>query len=261
MVPVTTAAEVASANESKADRKARLKEEKASAKTAKAEMKAQEKADKANAKEQGKAEKADAKAAGKDGKKADKKAITDDSVNAKWERYNQLRANVHRRRVAYVVAIILGIAVFLATAWDITFNASEFQWYLLPLFAAIILWEIILLFSRRRHLQEVRELEAMQRTYLECENCNSVFQFGELRLKRRQRVGFSCPVCSEDSALPAPDAIPVERVLPEANVVENSYACGNCQEQIVVGTFGARPRESRFQACPSCGLAGQISMA
>lgn len=251
--------------ESKQERKARLKEEKAAAKLAKAEAKAQAKADKKAAKLAAKEAKAQAKADKKAGKPA-KAAETAPAKASKdfgeqWERYNQLRGNVRRRRALYVIIILLAIGVFLGTAWDIVYNASEFKLYFFGAYGLLFLWGLLLLFSRKRHLQEVRELEAMHRTYLECEACNSVFQFGELRLHDRKSVGFSCPVCSEESALPGTSAIPVERVLPEAGVLETSYACGNCNEQIVLGTFGATPRETRFRACPSCGISGQVGLA
>ena len=269
------------AEETKAERKARVAQEKADAKAAKqaekvaaVEAKAQEKAAKAQAKADAKKAKADAKAAKKAAKRGEappaeaaaveptsKEAAKQRKLAERWERYNQLRANVRRRRMAYGLAIFFGIVVFLATAWDIVFNESAYKWFLLPVFVALIVWELILLFSRRRHLQEVAELAAMSRTYLECENCKTVFQFGELRFGERRRVGFGCPVCSEESALPGPDSTPVERVLPEATVVEAAYRCGNCDEQIVVGTFGATPRESIFRACPHCGLPGQVAVA
>lgn len=246
----------ANPNETKAERKARLQEEKAAAKRAKQEAKlarAEAKAAAKEAKAQGKAAVASTR--------TDAAVAEEDRLGAKMERYRELRANVRRRRVAYGVIITLAILTFLGTAADIVFNDSDFQWYLLPVYVVLIVWGVVLLFSRRRHLQEVMELEAMHRTYLECERCNSVFQFGELRFGDRKRVGFSCPVCGEDSALPTPGAAPVERILPEANVIETTYACGNCSEQIVVGTFGMTPRESRFRACPSCGMRGQVSLA
>lgn len=252
------------ATQANADAKAQAKAEKAAAKQAKAEAKAQAKADKLAAKEAKRADKAAAKAnkrAAKEQAKADTEAPAEEATfSEKWERYNQLRANVRRRRAGYVLIILLAIGVFLGTAWDIIYNSSDFKLYFFIAYGVLFLWGIIMLFSRRRHLQEVMELEAMQRTYLECEQCNSVFQFGELRLKDRKKVGFSCPVCSEDSALPGADAIPVERVLPEAHVIESTYGCGNCNEQIVVGTFGASPRASRFQACPSCGVTGKVQL-
>lgn len=265
--------------ETKEDRKARMKEEKAAAKRAKqeaklakAEAKAAAKAPKpGETKAERKARKKSEKLAAKEAKAQGKAAVASDRTDAavaeegrlavKMERYRELRANVRRRRVAYGLIITLAIVTFLATAADIIFNDSAFQWYLLPVYVVLFLWGLLLLISRRRHLQEVAELEAMHRTYLECEKCNSVFQFGELRFGDRKRVGFSCPVCGEDSALPTPGAAPVERVLPEANVIETTYACGNCREQIVVGTFGMVPRESRFRACPSCGVRGQVSLA
>lgn len=221
----------------------------------KAAAAAQKQAEK-DAKAQAKADKAAAKAQARQAKSGKDATLAD-----KWERYNQLRANVRRRRVAYGIIITLAILVFLATAADIIFNDSGLKWPLLAVYVVLFVWGLILLFSRRRHLQEVAELEAMQRTYLECGHCNSVFQFGELRFGERKRIGFSCPVCGDESALPGPGATPVERVLPEAQVVEATYNCGNCTEQIVVGTFGTAPVESRFRACPRCGVPGQVSLA
>lgn len=232
---------------------------KQAAKLAKAEEKAAAKQAKLDAKQA----KADAKAAAKQAKREGKDAPAEGkgSVGDRWERYNQLRANVRRRRVGYVLIILFAFLTLFATLWDIVYNASDLKWPLLGAYVLLFVWGLIMLFSRRRHLQEVAELEAMQRTYLECDHCRSVFQFGQLRLKDRKKVGFSCPVCGDDSLLPGADAAPVERVLPDAAVVESSYACGNCNEQIVVGTFGLKPRAATFKACPNCGAAGKVAAA
>lgn len=249
----------AQAQQAKADKVAA----KAAAKQAKADAKAAAKQAKLEAKQAKAAEKAaakEAKAAQKEAKRDRKDAPAESAgtVSDRWERYNQLRANVRRRRVAYGLIILFAFLTLFATLWDIVYNASELKWPLLAVYAVLILWGVILLFSRRRHLQEVAELEAMQRTYLECDHCKGVFQFGQLRLKDRKKVGFSCPVCGDDSLLPGPESPAVERVLPDAAVIETEYACGNCNEQIVVGTFGGRPREAAFRACPSCGVAGKV---
>ncbi len=243
------------APQSKEDRKAA----KAAAKLAKAEEKAAAKQAKLEAKQA----KADDKAAAKEAKEAEKDAPAESegTVSDRWERYNQLRANVRRRRVAYGLIITFAFLDLFGTLWDIVYNASELQWPLLAVYALLILWAVILLFSRRRHLQEVAELEAMQRTYLECDHCKGVFQFGQLRLKDRKKVGFSCPLCGDDSLLPGPESPAVERVLPDAAVIETEYACGNCNEQIVVGTFGGKPREAAFRACPHCGVEGKVTLA
>lgn len=238
-------------DETKEERKARRQREKEAARQAKAETK--------QAKAAAKAE----KAAGKSGRKeakAQRKHVEEMRLEEKLARYRQLRASVRNRRVAYGLFIVLAIATFLATVWDIVYNESAFKWYLLPTYAVLFLLGVLLLFSRKRHLEEVAELAAMHRTYLECESCRSVFQFGELRFGDRKRVGFTCPVCAEESALPGPGAQPVERPLPDSRVTEATYACGSCSEQIVVGTFGALPRESRFRACPRCGVPGQVAL-
>lgn len=256
------------AKQAKADQKAADKAAKLAAAQAKADAKAAAKQAKDDEKAAAKQAKADEKAAAKESKEAEKEAKRAEkdapaespgTVSDRWERYNQLRANVRRRRTAYGLMIFLAFVTLFATLWDIVYNASDLKWPLLAIYAVLILWGVILLFSRRRHLQEVAELEAMQRTYLECDHCKGVFQFGQLRLKDRKKVGFSCPVCGDDSLLPGPESPAVERILPDAAVIETEYACRNCNEQIVVGTFGGRPRAAAFHACPSCGVAGKVA--
>jgi hypothetical protein len=178
--------------------------------------------------------------------------------DAKMDRYRRLRANVRRRRVFYWLLILLALATLAATVWDILFNESDFQWYLLPVYAALFLFAILALISRRRHLEEVNEIKALERTWLECDNCRSVFQFGQESFNSRRRVGFTCPVCGDESALPLPGAEPVERGLPPGRLEEANYLCGSCKEDIVIGVYGGRPRDVDFRACPRCGVTGQV---
>lgn len=191
--------------------------------------------------------------------KAEKRIKEERELDAKMERYRQLRANVRRRRVFYGLFIVLAIVTFVATVWDIVFNDSDLQWYLLPVYLVLFILGLLLLISRRRHLQEVNEIKALERTWLECDNCRSVFQFGQESFPSRRRIGFTCPVCGDESALPLPGAAPVERALPGGRLEEVNYLCGNCHEDIVVGTYGARPRDVDFRACPRCGVGGQIA--
>lgn len=189
-------------------------------------------------------------------KKAEKQAERDE----KLARYRQLRANVRRRRFFYGLFIFLAIGIFVATLWDIVYNGSEFQWFLLPGYVVLFVLGLLLLISRKRHLEEVNEIKALERAWLECDNCRSVFQFGSESFLSRRRVGFTCPVCGDESALPAPGAQPIERALPAGSLHEISYLCGNCKEDIVVGVYGGRPRDVDFRACPRCGESGHIAL-
>lgn len=180
--------------------------------------------------------------------------------DAKLARYRLLRANVRRRRVAYFVVIVLAVGLLAATVWDIVLNGSEFKWFLLPGYLVLFILGLLLLISRRRHLEEINEIKALERTWLECDNCRSVFQFGSESLLSRRRVGFTCPVCGDESALPLPGAQPVERALPAGSLHEINYLCGHCKEDIVVGVYGGRPRDVDFRACPRCGEPGHIAL-
>lgn len=177
---------------------------------------------------------------------------------AKQARYAQLRANVGRRRAAYVLLILIDIAVLIATALDIVFNDSDLMWPLLAAYVVLFIIGILLLFSQRKALEDVNVIRAVQRTWLECDNCRSVFQFGSESLASRRRIGFTCPVCGDESALPLPGTAPVERAIPAGRLEESNYLCGNCKEDIVVGVYGGRPRDVDFRACPKCGETGQI---
>jgi predicted RNA-binding Zn-ribbon protein involved in translation (DUF1610 family) len=191
--------------------------------------------------------------------KAQKKAEKQAELDAKLARYAQLRANVRRRRTWYVLFILFAIVVLAATVWDIVFNASEFEWPLLSAYVVLFVLGILLLISRRRQLEDINEIKALERAWLECDNCNSVFQFGAESFLDRRRVGFTCPVCGDESALPLPGANPVERALPAGRLEESNYLCGNCKEDLVVGVYGTRPRAITWRACPHCGVKGQIT--
>jgi predicted RNA-binding Zn-ribbon protein involved in translation (DUF1610 family) len=227
------------------------------------ERKARLKAEKQAAKADAKVAKAEAKAAlsDKEVAKARKKAAEQAARDEKMARYRRLRANVRRRRAFYVLFILLAIAVFAATVWDMVFNAADLEWWLLPAYVVLFVLAVLLLISRRRHLEEVNEIKALERSWMECDNCRSVFQFGSESFLSRRRVGFTCPVCGDESALPLPGAEPVERALPPGHLHEVNYVCGNCKEDIVVGTYGSRPRDVDFRACPKCGVTGQIQMS
>jgi NADH:ubiquinone oxidoreductase subunit 3 (subunit A) len=194
----------------------------------------------------------------KDREKAEREAAKKAELDAKMARYAELRANVRRRRAAYVTFILLDIAVILATVWDIVFNDSDLKWPLLACYIVLLVLGIILLFSTKKQLQDINEIKALERSWLECDNCSSVFQFGSESFLSRRRVGFTCPVCGDESALPLPGSEPVERPLPSGRLEESNYLCGNCKEDIVVGVYGGRPRDVDFRACPKCGVAGQI---
>ena len=194
----------------------------------------------------------------KERRKAEKEARKRAELDAKMAKYRRLRANVRRRRVAYGLFIVLAILVFVATAWDIIYNDSDLKWPLLAGYVVLFILGILLLFSRSRHLQELNQIKALERTWLQCDTCSSVFQFGSESFQSRRRVGFTCPVCGDESALPLPGAETVERDIPQGQLEENNYLCGNCKEDIAVGTYGRKPREIDFRACPRCGEKGVI---
>jgi hypothetical protein len=192
--------------------------------------------------------------------KAEERARKQAEKDAKLARYRQLRANVRRRRVFYFLFIVLAVVTLVATFWDMALNGSDFQWFLLPVYLVLFILALLLLISRRRHLEEINEIKALERAWMECDNCRSVFQFGSESFLSRRRVGFTCPVCGDESALPLPGATPVERPLPAGSLHEINYVCGHCKEDIVVGVYGGRPRDVDFRACPRCGESGHIAL-
>lgn len=185
-----------------------------------------------------------------DDAKTDKEEVTG------YARYRHLQANVRKRRGLYTLLIILGIIAILAAVADILFLDSVMKLGVLGVFAFLIIWSILMLFSRRRHQAELAEIDRLQRTLLQCPDCKNVFQYGEIHFDDHKKAAFTCPICGAYGALPDPGAAPVKAVVPEGDLKVKHYVCSNCKEEIEVGTYGEQPLyDVRFRTCPRCGQA------
>jgi Zn finger protein HypA/HybF involved in hydrogenase expression len=177
-------------------------------------------------------------------------------------RYRHLRANVRRRRIGYALFILFAIAVFATSIVDIVFLDDLLKVYaVFPAYAVLFILAIVLLFSRRSQHEDLQELRALEKTLLQCPDCQNVFQYGQIRFHDRRKTAFSCPVCGVYSQLPDPTAEPVKALRPTGPFRELQYRCNNCSEALAVGTFGDTPLHLvRFRACPHCGEKGFIQL-
>ncbi len=183
-----------------------------------------------------------------------------EELGARLERYRQLRANVRRRRTAYIIIIILAITVLVMSIVDIAFVDSKLKWLgVFPAYAILLILAILLLFSRKRHMMELEELRQLERSLLQCPDCMNVFRFGSIRWREHKKSAFSCPVCGVYSKLPGPDTPPVEAYVPAGSIRELDYRCTNCSEEFAIGTFEGTPlHQVKFRACPNCEQKGFI---
>lgn len=176
------------------------------------------------------------------------------------DRYKSLKANVRRRRAAYVAFIFLAIGLIALTLVDILMLSSGLKWIVVfPAWAVLIIIAIILLFSGKKHAETLEELRRLERSLLQCPDCQNVFRFGAVRWQDHKQAAFSCPICGVYSKLPGPDTPAVEAYVPEGEVRELDYRCKNCGEEFAIGTFARTPlHEVRFRACPNCEQKGFI---
>lgn len=189
-----------------------------------------------------------------------------ESPSPRAQRHRGLRANPGKRRAAYWVLILLGLGVLALSLVDIFVLDATMAPVVYALYGVLILAAIVLLFSRRSEApaeEPVAEQapipQEMQRALLQCPDCKSVFEFGEIRFHDNKRTAFSCPVCGVYSKLPDPDQEPVKVLRPEGEFKQVQYHCNNCNEDIAIGTFGDTPLHLvRFRACPHCGQKGHI---
>lgn len=180
-----------------------------------------------------------------------------------YAKYRHRRANVRRRRAAYLWIILLALATVALAFVDVAALGAKtkaIEYTVYGLLAFLFLWAFIMLFSRRRPVEEEAVVaKDMERTLLQCPECKSVFQFGELHFTDNRRTAFSCPVCGAFGKLPDPQQEPVKVLRPEGDFKELHYHCTNCNEDLAVGTFGDTPLHLvRFRACPHCGEKGHI---
>ncbi|MEA3204095.1 MAG: hypothetical protein QOI63_1775 [Thermoplasmata archaeon] len=177
-------------------------------------------------------------------------------------RYKHLRANVRRRRVGYALFILFAIGVFATSIIDIVALDDALKLPLVfPLYGVLFVLAIVLLFSRRSQHEDLQELRSLEKTLLQCPDCQNVFQYGQIRFHDRKKTAFSCPVCGVYSQLPDPTAPLVKALRPSGAFRELQYRCNNCNEALAVGTFGETPLHLvRFRACPNCGEKGFIEL-
>jgi hypothetical protein len=256
------------AKQEKADAKAAKAAEKAAAKQAKAKSaegaglsKADAKAAKAQAKADAKAAKLEAKAAAKVAKKdgtaaqktksprkqakAQKQAERELLLAERMARYKQLRANVRRRRVMYGLFIVLAIAVFAGSIWDILYNSSDLMVAVFVAYGVIFLWGLLLLFSRQRHLEEVEEMLALERVFMEDPATGEIFQLAASKLPALEGLEFSSPVSGQFFRMPSLSAKHVERVLPGGALQSKTFKHNGVEGE--VATFGKEPKPVQFR--------------
>jgi Zn finger protein HypA/HybF involved in hydrogenase expression len=199
-------------------------------------------------------------------------------VEGQEAKYRRLRANPKKRRGLYVLIIFLALVAVAVALVDIlilradkdtaSFETGDriIEYVVYGLIVLLLLWAFFMLFSRRRGEDELAETAEqmqqrleMERTLMQCPDCKSVFQYGEIHFRDNKRTAFSCPVCGVYSRLPDPTMEPVKVLRPEGEFKELQYHCSNCGEDMAVGTFGETPLHLvRFRACPSCGERGHI---
>jgi len=187
-----------------------------------------------------------------------------------YAKYRHLKANVRRRRAAYVWVMLLALVVLAgAFAYALFSGKDPGQWSgsdfyapyaIYAVLGVLFLWALLMFFSGKRTVVEEAVMpKDMERTLMQCPECKSVFQYGELHFTDNKRTAFSCPVCGAFGRLPDPMQEPVKVLRPEGEFKQLQYHCTNCNEDIEVGTFGDTPLHLvRFRACPHCGQKGYI---
>lgn len=185
-----------------------------------------------------------------------------------YAKYRDRKANVPRRRSAYIWILILALLTVGAAVVHVLFLLEDppsatdniLMYAIYGVLGGLFLWAFLMLFSGRRPVEEEAVVsQEMERTLLQCPECKAVFQFGEIHFTDNKRTAFSCPVCGAFGKLPDPYQEPVKVLRPEGDFKELHYHCTNCNEDIAVGTFGETPLHLvRFRACPHCGQKGHI---
>ena len=163
----------------------------------------------------------------------------------KMARYRQLRANVRRRRAAYVLLLLLGIAVLVATVWDMTFNAADLKWPLLACYVVLLILCILALISRRRHLEEVNELAELRRVFLEDPGTGDIFELGSSKLEALQGMELSSPTTGAFYKVPNLNAQPIERNFPAGTPIPRRFQQDGID--VEVATYGTEPRNVQFR--------------
>lgn len=185
--------------------------------------------------------------------------------------YSHLRANVPKRRKGYWAFFWTALVVFLVSLADIIWFDEVLYWGVIAAYVILLVWGIILLFSRRINDDEDDEDEDDffdeapksagtdwrndgRVDHLRCKECAHVFAFDMKSIDdEKAHVAFNCPECGAKGKMPRPQAAIVEAVVPGGAMHGPRFECHDCDEQWAVGSIGHDPKaDVRFDACPHC---------
>lgn len=168
--------------------------------------------------------------------------------------YEHLRADPERRRAAYGLLVLLGVAVFGLSLLDMLVLDGALYLGILAGYGVLLAVGLVLLFSRREDGFEGRGPDAQPLVAhdLRCPHCGTVFRASAEGGLRAGAAAFSCPGCGVFSRLPPPGAERVSASVPSGAHRTTLHLCDNCGERVVVETFGAEAHRVRFRACPRC---------
>lgn len=190
----------------------------------------------------------------------------DSKAQRRAAKYAHLRANVPLRRTGYGWFIFLAITIFLVSVADIVFLDSMLKWGVIGVLAVILIWAIILLFSRRwKEVEEGDDFDEVDYQengdYLRCRTCYHVFRFDmdHVTDDHREHVAFNCPECGAMGNLPAANMPKVNAPVPGGDIHATDFSCGACEAHWTVGAIGHDGKaDVGFEACPHCGGKDQI---
>ncbi len=164
------------------------------------------------------------------------------------DKYAQYRANVKRRRTAYLWFIIAVAVVFLVSVADIIWLDSVLKYGVYAAIVVLFIWAIVLLFSRK-----LSDAWNVGEVVLSCPNCENAFLYAAGHADNKGNARMTCPICEHVADLPVSKDQVREMNIPTGDRFDHAYHCTHCDENIVVSTLGSKAHDVQFDACPHCG--------
>ncbi len=167
----------------------------------------------------------------------------------------------------YALVILLGLIVFVLSAWDVIFDQGRVV-FMVGLYAVVVFAFAFFVISKsRKSSLEKKTVGEFEKTlggklyHFKCPNCCGIFAIKKSRHNDKKPFRMTCPDCGTVGLISS-SPMYVEEEIPEKKSVNVNLKCDKCGEGVTIWAEGADLNSDvHVYSCPYCGVDEALSKA